>query len=150
MAEIKEILVNQIHKILDKRIETAISDIELAKESRDNETKSSVGDKYETGRAMVQFELEKLTIQLNKTIELKNEISKMDLVKKFDSVEFGCLAFTNRENYFISKGIGKIECEKQNFYCISLASPMGKILHRKKVNDKFIFQEKEVEIIKIV
>ena len=64
---------------MDKRIETANRDIQLAKESRDNETKSTAGDKYETGRAMVQFELEKNKVQLNKAIQLKNELSQINL-----------------------------------------------------------------------
>ena len=33
-------------------------------QSRDNETKSSAGDKYETGRAMTQIELDKLKKRL--------------------------------------------------------------------------------------
>ncbi len=146
---LKELLVNQIHTILDGRIDTIRKDIELAKESRDNETKSTAGDKYETGREMVQFEMEKLSSQLNKTIDLKNELSKINPKKKFDSVEFGSLVITKSDNYFISIGIGKIECAKHVFYCISLASPIGRLLHQKKVNNKFTFQGAEMEIVEI-
>ncbi len=149
MINIKEILVDKLLSILDKRIETANNDIKLAKESRDNETKSTAGDKYETGRSMVQFELEKNNVQLNKAIQLKNELAQIDLQKKFKSVEFGCLVFTNKGNYFISIGLGKIEISNESIYCISLASPIGKIFHHKKVNDQIVFQEKEIEIFEI-
>lgn len=96
---LKELLVNQIRDILEKRIETAIHDIELAKESRDSETKSSAGDKYETGRAMVQFEIEKNNFQLNKAIQLKNEVAQIDLYKNPDKAEFGSIVKTSQGNY---------------------------------------------------
>jgi sortase (surface protein transpeptidase) len=46
-----------------QRIETAQRAIAIAQASANEETKSSAGDKYETGRAMAQLEIEK--IQLN-------------------------------------------------------------------------------------
>lgn len=148
-SEIKSQIVNHLLEIIQNRIETANSAIASAKESRDKETKSSVGDKYETGRAMVQFELEKHNMQLNKAIGLKNDVAKINLKKKFNSIEFGSLVFTTHDNYFISIGIGKIEIENQIFYCISLASPIGKLLHQKKVNNKINFQGKDFTITNI-
>ena len=60
-------------KIIDQRIESTKQAIEYARESRDNETKCSSGDKYETGRTMMNFELEKSRMLLNKTLNTKND-----------------------------------------------------------------------------
>ena len=147
---LKELLVNQIQNVLEKRIETAIHDIELAKESRDNETKSSVGDKYETGRAMVQFEIEKNNVQLNKAIQLKNEVAQIDLYKKSNIVEFGSIVKTNRGNYFVSVGLGKIEINNEIYFCVSLVSPIGKILQNKCIGDIIVFQGNEMQITEII
>ncbi len=150
MKSIKEILVNQLCSVLDKRIETANRDIQLAIESRDNETKSTAGDKYETGRAMVQFELEKSNVQLIKAFQLKKELTQIDLLRKSDKVTFGSVVKTNTGIYFISIGLGKISIEEETFFAVSLASPLGKILNNKKKGEEFIFQENKNRIVEIL
>ncbi|MEN8122694.1 MAG: 3-oxoacyl-ACP synthase [Bacteroidota bacterium] len=141
--KIKQLILNQLHEIIDQKIETSKKAIKSAKEARDNDTKSSAGDKYETGRAMMQIELEKSEKQLNNSLNLKQDLSLIDIQKEYKRIEFGSLVITNQGNYFISIGIGKIEVNNENYYAISLASPIGKLLYNKKINDKFQFQERE-------
>ena len=150
MENIKEILVDHLRKIIDIRIETANRDIQIAKESRDNETKSTAGDKYETGRAMVQFELEKNMEQLNKAIQLKNELAQIDFYGKFSVAGFGCIVKTTQDNYFISIGLGKIDIGQEIYYAISPASPIGKILNKKNAGDEVNFLGKKIIITEIV
>lgn len=147
---IKEQIFQKIISLLDQRIELARLAIEAAKESRDSETKSSVGDKYETGRTLMQMEVEKNRVQLNKTELLKKELQKINIHKTSKTIEFGSLVRTSQNNYFISTAIGKIGIENEIFYCISLLSPIGKLLQNKKTGDKFSFQGKEVEITAIL
>lgn len=147
---IKEQLFSKIIALLDVRIESARQAIQSAKESRDNETKSSVGDKYETSRTLMQLEVEKNRVQLTKTEMLKTELLKINLSKKFEAVEFGSLVITSQNNYFISSAIGKIEVGKESYYCISLASPIGKQLHTKRAGGRFLFQGKEIRITEII
>ena len=59
MNKLKEQILNQLLTQLDQKTETAKTAIESAKESRDNDTKSSAGDKFETGREMMQMEIDK-------------------------------------------------------------------------------------------
>jgi transcription elongation GreA/GreB family factor len=139
---IKELLLQKIISLLDQRIELVRIAIESAKESRDNETKSSVGDKYETGRTLMQMEVEKNRIQLKKTENLKHELLQIETGKKSSVVEFGSIVKTTQNNYFISSALGKIEINNEIYYCISLASPIGKLLNTKQVGDQFPFQEK--------
>lgn len=150
MTNIKQALLEKINQLLDEKIEMAKQAIQSAKESRDNETKSSVGDKYETSRTLMQTEVEKNRVQLNKTEFLKTELSKIDIHKSFDKVEFGSLVKTNPNNYFISAAFGKIELADKIYFCISMASPIGKLLHTKKAGDTFVFQGKEVEISEVL
>ncbi len=150
IIQIKESIFNQIMEIIDDRIETIKLAIDSARESRDNETKCTVGDKYETGRSMMQFEMEKNRVQLNKTLNLKNELSQINLHKKNNKVTLGSLVNVSNGSYFISIGIGKLEVANKTIYSISLASPIGELLNNKKVGDKFEFQGKEITIIEIV
>lgn len=144
---LKEKILNQILKMVDEKIEVAKHGIHLAKESRDNETKSSAGDKYETGRSMMQFEMEKHQVRLQKLQTQKFELSKINPSKTTNYIEFGSLVYTNNGNYFVSTGIGKIEVANKSIICISPNSPIGKIIMNKMKGDKFDFQGKEFSVI---
>ena len=148
--EVKNHIVNHIREKLKNTVAELSHNINMAKESRDSETKSSVGDKYETSREMVNIEIEKLSLQLSKTLILLNELEKINFQKEYRIVEFGSLVFTNNANYFISFGLGKIEIEKVIFFGISLESPIGKAMKGKKKGDTFRFQSNEVVIKEIV
>jgi hypothetical protein len=50
--------------VVHQRIASAEEAIRMAQESANQEGKSSAGDKYETGRAMAQLEIEKASGQL--------------------------------------------------------------------------------------
>jgi len=150
LSHTKESVYQHIMLLIENKIDAARLNIQSAKESRDNETKSSVGDKYETGRAMMQIELEKNRVQLNKALNLKNELEQIDPNTKTQRIGFGSMVITNIGSYFISIGIGKLRIEKESIFCISLASPIGKFLHNKKVGDKFVFQGKEIIILEIL
>jgi hypothetical protein len=147
---IKKDIIAEIHKILDGKIALAQQSIESARESRDNETKSSVGDKYETGRAMLQFELEKHMVQKSRAEKQKNELLKIDIQKKYESAEFGSLVLTDTGDYFISIGLGKITIKNHSIFCISLASPAGKLLHGKRTGESFLWQGKQVAVSQII
>lgn len=145
----KEKLYNKIMTLIDERIESAKTAIASAKESRDSETKSSVGDKYETGRTLMQQEVEKNRVQLHKAERIKTELENIDLKKKFDKVEFGSLVSDGKIMYFISTALGQIDVDGKSCFCISLASPIGKALRNKCVGDKISFMGKTIEIVDI-
>ena len=148
--KLKALIVKQLIEAIDEKVAIVKTEIQLAIESRDNETKSNVGDKYETTREMMQLEIEKNMVQLNKYELQKNELLKINPLKKNSKVEFGCLVFTSGGNYFISIGLGKIEIKNEAVFCISLISPIGKALQNKKEGEKISFQEKEIFITKII
>ena len=65
---------SEILQIIQKKLSEKIDNLErLIAETRasNNETKSSMGDKYETTREMVQQEINNLQIQLNENIRAK-------------------------------------------------------------------------------
>lgn len=146
---IKALILKELNKMIREKTDLLVQTIKAAKESRDNETKSSVGDKYETGRAMVQMELEKSQAQLAQTENLKTSLSRIDPNSKFTSVEFGSLVVTSQGTYFFSIAHGKIVLDKEVIFCLSPVSPVGKLLAGKKAGDKVQFQGKEIKIIRV-
>ena len=147
---LKSKIYSIIEKSLVQKIEQAKSAIASAKETRDNDTKSSAGDKYETGREMMQAEIDKNEAQLSKNLQLINSIKKIDLNRKYDWVEFGSLVETNYGLYFISIANPKITIEQKDIFSVSLASPLGKALFKKQVGDKVMFNQREFIIENIV
>jgi len=148
--DLKRAAYQQLTAIVQKKIDVANSSLTAAIEGRDNQTKSTAGDKHETGRAMMQIEQQRNEIQLGKAILLKKELKQLDLEKTFQKVQLGALVVTNRGNYFISIGIGKIIVAEQNIYAISLLSPIGKTLLNKQIGEVMKFQNKEITIQEIV
>ena len=148
--EIKSQIHKQIQELLSSRIVELSESINSIKESRDNESKSSAGDKYETGRAMMQIELDKNQTQLNNTLRLQQELAQIDLAQTYERVAQGSLVTSNQENYFISVGIGKIELGDKLYYAISLASPIGQALKDHSAGDTISFQGRNITIKKIV
>lgn len=135
-------------------IEEKISSIQAAilsiEESRNNETKSSAGDKYETGRAMLHMEEEKSKTQLAKTNQLRLILQTINPVDQFHEAVLGSLVKSSSGNYFISAPLGKVELESDTYYCISLASPIGQQLKGKKAGDSFSFGNRETTILEIL
>lgn len=146
---IKAALLAQLLQHLEQNIAETVQAIASAKESRDNESKSSAGDKYETGRAMMQIELENNGRQLEKTRLAKQDLQQLDLQEPHTLVSQGSLVHTNQGIYFISIGFGKLELAKQLYYAISLASPIGQALKNAKVGDTVSFQGKVLEVLHI-
>jgi len=149
IKDFKSLVYNEILEDLDRKIEVIQSAIASAKDSRNNDTKSSAGDKYETGREMMQIEIEKNEVLLNQTAKLRKELSRIDVLQEFNKVAFGSMVITNKGSYFISVGIGKIQIDQHTCYAISLASPIGSLLKDKIVGDEVQFQGRTFTIEEI-
>lgn len=148
--ELKGLIYHKILEELDRKIEVISAAIASAKDSRNNDTKSSAGDKYETGREMMQIEIEKNEVLLNQTAKQRKELARIDVSEEFSKVAFGSLVVTDKGTYFISIGIGKIKIDDQVCYAISLASPIGSLLKDKAVGGEVQFQGRKFSIIGIV
>ncbi len=143
---IKSIIIKQMQDMLDAKAQDALNAIASAKESRNNDTKSSAGDKYETGRAMMQMEIDNNEMQLSKTRIQQQELSKIDTSVKNELAVNGSLVKTNFENYFIAIAMGKITVGKEVVYAISPASPIGSFLKNKKKGDRGEFNGRHLII----
>ncbi len=146
----KEQIISQLQDRLDAKIAALKSSIAAITEARNNEDKCTVGDKYETGRAMTQMELEKSQAQLTQTENLKISLARIDPKKAQTQVSFGSYVETNLGNYFFSIAFGKIPIGSTDVFCLSLASPLGRLLVGKQVGDRLQFQGKKMEINRIL
>lgn len=149
ISNLKLQLIQKISEELHAKAEEIRKDLALAKESRDNDTKSSAGDKFETGREMMQIEINKSEVQLHKTLLLINEVEKINAHSSFKTVSYGSLVQTNMGNYFLAVPYGKIILNNTIYFVISLASPIAKALQGKQVGEEILFQGNKICISKI-
>lgn len=138
-----EFCENYILSRLD-RIHANIKEINSALNS---ETKSSAGDKHETGRAMLQLEREKLGKQLFEAEKTKSLLSKVDITKQNSVISLGSLFKTDRYYYFISISAGVFEFRGSKIFCISPQTPIAKQVLGKKVGQAFVINEVKQHII---
>jgi transcription elongation GreA/GreB family factor len=132
MKSKKSEIHSNLRSILEKTLDEARREYVLAKESRDSDTKSSAGDKFETGREMMQREMDKLSALVDNTL---NSIAKLDRIADLPAsavISEGSLVETDQDTYYISIGYGKLEAA----YAISIESPLGIELKGKKVGDR--------------
>ena len=101
-----------------------------------NDTKSSMGDKYETGREMLQQEINNLQIQLNEILK-QQDFLKTILPKTSEKVEKGAIVETDKGLFFTSVSLGEIVFENKKIIAISPESPLAKAMHGKKKNENF-------------
>lgn len=129
------------------RIQNQIKELELALTS---ETKSSAGDKHETGRAMIQLEREKLGQQLAELEKTQQLLLKVPTDRNAPTVGLGSLVITNTFVYYIAISAGEFKSKPKSVYCISAATPIGKLVFGRAVGDVFSFNGKELSIIGII
>jgi len=150
MLVIKEHLYTYCKDYLQTKITTVQKGIQEAQTAANQETKSSAGDKYETGRAMMQLEKEKYTRQLAELLKLKKVLDQMGTPKVHSESILGSLVTTNQGNYYLSISVGKILLEEQIYFAISPASPLGRLLLGKKLGEQFSFRNQAFSILAIV
>jgi transcription elongation GreA/GreB family factor len=136
-------------KYISARLERITKNIEEINTSLNSETKSSAGDKHETGRAMLQLEREKLGQQLLEAEKTAQLLKKVKASKQSDVVILGSLVKTSNANYYIAISAGKFEHEAGVVYCISANTPIGKLLLGKTKEMSFVFNHKEHKILDV-
>ena len=145
----KKAIYHSILAVLDNRIEEAQKAIDSAIESKLGETKSSVGDKYETGRAMMQKEQEMNEAKMAETVLLKKQLKQITYNSMTDKAKPGSLVFTDKGYFFIGIGLGKLVVNNCIVYAISAASPIGQKLLGLPKGADFEFNGETVSILEL-
>lgn len=135
--DIKQQLFSLCLNLIEQRISNAQLAISTAKESANDDTKSSAGDKHETGRAMAQLEQEKSGQQLKDVFDLKKSIKKINLDIQSASAQVGSIVITDKGNFFILAPLGKLIVDENVYYAISISSPIGDKLKGRIKNESF-------------
>ncbi len=148
--ELKKSLHKHALELLNKKIEVLHHAMAETNESMQTDTKSSAGDKYETGREMMQIELNNLKSQFNQIEQSKTDLQQVNLTTPHTEIGFGSLVSTNLGIYFVSIGLGQVKYLNQNYFFISLASPIGKVLKGCKNGETVSFNGQTLSLNEII
>lgn len=130
----------ELLEIINQKISEKIQKLEqLIAETRasNNDTKSSMGDKYETSREMLQQEINNLQIQLNEHLK-SQQILKNINPNPHKIVTLGSLVETEKGMFFIAISLGELSFNQEKIFVVSAESPLAKAMNGKKVGETFI------------
>jgi hypothetical protein len=143
---LKQRLLVACSEHVESRIDISKQSMELAQQAANEEGKSSAGDKYETGRAMMQIERDQAARQLDEALKLRNTLDQIPTHANTTTVGLGSLVITSTKKIFISIGIGKLNLDGEDFLVVAPASPLGKALMGLKQKDKIVFNNETLVI----
>ncbi len=136
-------------ELLNERVEHAQKAMVDSQKDSNGETKSSAGDKYETGRAMAQLDKERHARRHSVALDTLYQLQSVGLSEPSETVTLGSLVVTDLGTYYIAIGIGTVELNKEVIHVISIDSPMGQELLGLEEDDELIFRNRQVNILKI-
>ncbi len=140
-----KIITHCISKI-EQNISALEADHEALKLALADETKSSAGDKYETGREMINQEKNKVLDQINAMRNHKNGLIQIQSLPTPGMVAYGALVSTTLGNFLIATAMGKLSPPYENVFVISASSPIFKAMQTKKTGEIFEWQNKQLTI----
>ena len=130
---------SELLEIIHQKISEKIQKLEqLIAETRasNNDTKSSMGDKYETSREMLQQEINNLQIQLNEHLKSQKILKNINPIAH-KVVGLGSWVETKKGRFFIAVSLGEITFNQEKIFIISAESPLAKAMNGKKEGDAF-------------
>jgi len=146
---VKEALLSKCNNFVNNKlatIETIMSENRIALEQ---ESKSSAGDKHETGRAMLHLEMEKASQQLGVAKQMNELLDKIQLNSVSKKIKLGSLITTDQGIYFLSISAGEISLGDKLYYAISPSSPIGSLLLGKEKGEKILLNSKVITVLSI-
>lgn len=144
-SKIRDVFID----LLQQKIATLNKELEAVREAANSETKSSMGDKYETGREMMMQERNRLGGQLEVFADQLAAFNSIKLDKKYSKVSYGSMVQTSEVIFFLSTATGPLKIDGHSVFAISGEAPIAKTMIGKQVGDTFSFNNKSFTIKEI-
>jgi len=134
----KDRLVVECERLLEEKIALLDEELKHLLEDIAEETKSSAGDKFETGREMMNAEQQTLLTQVE---EFKKHLAILVSLPNphHHQVDFGNLLNVGDKWIFIAVGLGIIKYDNQDIMVISPLAPLGKLFIGKTIGEQVTF-----------
>jgi hypothetical protein len=148
-STLKQKLYQECLNYVQRSIDAAQQGINEAQQAAKDDTKSSAGDKYETGREMAQQESNRNMAQLHQANKLKVQLNQVPVMPS-NTVDNGSVIITNSGNFYIAISAGTIIADDISYVAISLVSPIGQKMKGLKPGESFSLNGKNYIIKQVI
>jgi len=124
--------------------------INEAQQSSNDDTKSSAGDKYETGREMAQQETNRNLTQLNEANKLMVALNQIGTSGQSVVADLGSLVITDNGKFYLSISAGALVLNGESYFAISPGSPIGLKMKGCKAGDEFSLNGKGYKVVEVL
>ena len=146
---LKEDLLKQCVLFVNDKLEIIETIMSENRKALEQESKSSAGDKHETGRAMLHLEMEKASQQLDVAQQMKETLHRIQLNSVSKKIKLGSLIATDQGIYFLSISAGQLTVDGNSYYAISPSTPIGALLLGKEKGAHIVLGSKVIKILTI-
>ena len=135
----KSVVIAELNLQLTIKLSDLNDTLQQTIDSRNSDTKSSSGDKFETSREMAQIEIHKIETEILKTQQFIN-----DLLSKTTQ-----LIITDKGIFLVAIPFGKLMLNDMTIFCISNSAPITKDLINTKIATQFNYGKVEYKVLNI-
>jgi hypothetical protein len=136
---LKSAVLHYCRELVAGRLDALQQTLSDLAQSVSNETKSTAGDKYETGRAMLHIEQDNIRGQISVTMSHKAVLDSIDPEKHAPVAGPGSLLLAGGQYYFLSTALGKFVVDGLPVIALSPGSPLGARLIGRRAGDTVDF-----------
>ncbi len=148
-STLKQKLYQECLNYVQRSIDAAQQGINEAQQAAKDDTKSSAGDKYETGREMAQQESNRNMAQLHQANKLKVQLNQVPVTPS-NNVDNGSIVITDAGNFYIGISAGTIQVDDINYVAISLVSPIGQKMKGLTAGEGFNLNGKNYTVKQVI
>ncbi|MBC7381757.1 MAG: 3-oxoacyl-ACP synthase [Bacteroidia bacterium] len=133
--------------VISAKIAGAKAAMQAAQEAANTEEKSSMGDKYETGRAMSQLAKDMNAQQMMAFQHELNQLQKYAALLPCKIIQPGALVQTTQGYFYIAAAIGSVTINNLKVMILSPETPLSKALLGKKKGDAYELNDKKLKVL---
>ena len=135
----KSEVIAELDRQLLRKLSYLNTSLKQAIDSRNSDTKSSAGDKFETSREMAQIEIQKIETEISKTQQFITDLHSK-------GTQF---INTDKGTFLISIPFGKVMVNTTEVFCISNSAPITKQLVNTEISANFEYRGVTYNILDI-
>jgi transcription elongation GreA/GreB family factor len=146
----RKALIARCRQALELRRTDYVRELASLDEAASRETKSSAGDKYETGREMIAQGRNLILRNLAETDAHLESLERMAAFPVSETVTMGSLVETSQGWYLVGVSLGEVDWQGTVIRTLTLGSPLGLALRGRAEGDRIAWRGKDLAVLRIV
>ena len=147
-AELKKRLLEQCLRIQTTHLQNLKDEIDEA-ERIANDHDGGAEENMDSFREEMQNKREVFSRQFQIASSDLQILRRVDTFKAESSVQFGSVVITENQRLFVTVSLGKIQLDQQDYFAISMQTPLFKALSGKKIGESASFNGKDIKVLDV-